>query len=136
MANLNSCGFIGRLTADPEMKFTDGGTARTTFRVAVNRYYKDKAGEKKEETTFIPVVCWGNLAENVSNYLSKGREVYLGGRLRIYKGNVADDQGNYKYYTEIVANEVQFLGSKADNTPATTGEAPAKPNYDPDDLPF
>lgn len=82
-ASLNKVVLIGNLTADPELKYTSSGTARTRFSIAVNRQYKNSTGQLQEEVTFIPIVTWGTQAENCANYLSKGRSVAVEGRLRI-----------------------------------------------------
>lgn len=108
MAGLNRVIMIGNLTADPELKYTQSGTARTRFRIAVNRQYRDQEGELQEETTFVPVVVWRNQAENCANYLSKGSPVAVDGRLRI--DSFETDEGERRKVVEIVAWNVQFLG--------------------------
>lgn len=102
---LNKIIIIGRLTRDVELRFTQTGKAVANFTVAVDRPFKNANGEK--EADFIPVVVWGKLAENCSNYIGKGRLVAVDGRLqtRSYDGN----DGQRKYITEIVADTVQFL---------------------------
>jgi len=107
-ANLNKVILIGNLTADPELKYTPSGTARTRFSIAVNRQYKNSSGELREEVTFIPVVTWGPQAENCANYLSKGRSVAVEGRLRIDTFETAE--GERRKIVEVVAQNVQFLG--------------------------
>jgi single-strand DNA-binding protein len=106
---MNKVMLIGRLTRDPELRFTAGsGTAVSTFTIAVDRNFKDKDGNK--EADFIPVVVWNKRAELVANYLTKGRLVAVSGRIqtRTYEGN----DGQKKYVTEVVADEVQFLEKK------------------------
>ena len=83
MAGLNRVILIGNLTDDPELRYTQNGVARTRFSIAVNRRYRDREGNMKEETTFVPIVVWGPQAENCANYLGKGRSVAVDGRLRI-----------------------------------------------------
>jgi len=130
LANLNKTFHIGRLTADPELKYTPSGTAKTTFRIAVNRVYKDATGAKQEDTTFIPVVCWAGLAENVASYMVKGKEVHVEGRLRIYTTK-DETTGQNKYFTEIVANSVLFLGAKGDAIDKGAGQTPkAQENFE------
>jgi len=107
-ASLNKVFLIGNLTADPELQYTSGGTARTRFSVAINRQYKDREGQLKEDVTFVPIIAWGSQAENCANYLSKGRSVAIEGRLRIYKFET--DEGDKRSITEVVAQNVQFLG--------------------------
>ncbi len=107
-ASLNKVILIGNLTADPELKYTASGTARARFRIAVNRQYKDSSGQLQEDTTFVPIITWGNQAENCANYLSKGRQAAVEGRLRIY--SFENKEGERVYATEVVAQNVQFLG--------------------------
>jgi single-strand DNA-binding protein len=106
---MNKVVLIGRLTRDPELRFAAGsGVAVTTFTLAVDREFKNKAGQY--EADFIPIVVWNKLAEIVANNLSKGRLVAVSGRIqtRNYEGN----DGQRRYVTEIVADGVQFLERK------------------------
>jgi len=107
-ASLNKVILIGNLTADPELRYTPSGTARTRFSIAINRQYKDSSGQLQEETTFVPIVAWGSQAENCANYLSKGRSVAVEGRLRI--DSFENAEGERKKVVEVVAQSVQFLG--------------------------
>jgi single-strand DNA-binding protein len=107
-ASLNRVILIGNLTADPELRYTPGGTARVRFSIAVNRQYKDASGKMQEEATFVPIVVWGPQAENCANYLRKGRSIAVEGRLRIDSFQNAD--GEKVRITEVVASNVQFLG--------------------------
>jgi len=118
-ASLNKVILIGNLTADPELKYTASGTARAKFRIAVNRQYKDSSGQLQEDVTFIPIISWGNQAENCANYLTKGRQVAIEGRLRIY--SFENKEGERVYATEVVAQNVQFLGGapRSDTEPGT-----------------
>lgn len=109
-ASLNKVMLIGNLTDDPEMKYMPSGTAMTKFRIAINRSYKDSSGETQEDVVFCPIVVWGKTAENCAQYLSKGRSVFVEGRLSIRTFD--DSEGERRRYTEVVANSVQFLGSK------------------------
>lgn len=118
-ASLNRVILIGNLTADPELRYTPSGTARTRFSIAVNRQYKNASGQLQEETTFVPIITWGSQAENCANYLSKGRSVAVEGRLRIDSFENAD--GERKKVVEVVASTVQFLGGSP-----RSGDAPAK----------
>jgi single-strand DNA-binding protein len=113
MGNLNKVMLIGRITADPEISYTQGSNARCKLRIAVNRYYKNADGDKQEEAMFFNVVSWGNLAETISKYMEKGREIFVEGRLRNY--TITDEDGKDKYFTEVVAETVQFLGGKGEN---------------------
>ena len=107
-ASLNRVILIGNLTADPEMRYTPSGTARTRFSIAINRQYKDSSGQLQEEVTFVPIVVWGSQAENCANYLSKGRSVAVDGRLRI--DSFENAEGERRKVVEVVASAVQFLG--------------------------
>lgn len=109
-ASLNEVILIGNLTGDPELKHTQSGTARTRFSVAVNRKWKDASGTLQEDVTFVPIVTWGAQAESCANYLAKGRSVAVVGRLRI--DSFENAEGERKKVVEVVANVVQFLGSK------------------------
>lgn len=110
---MNKVVLIGRLTKDPELKFTPGeGKAVCRFSLAVNRNFKNK--DNKTEADFIPIVTWGKTAELVANYLSKGRNIGVSGRIQTRSYD--DKDGTKRYITEIVAEEVQFLDnpSKSD----------------------
>ena len=83
MANLNKVMLIGNLTRDPEIKYTPKGSAIAELGLAINRYYTTESGEKKEETTFVDVTLWGRQAEIAKEYLTKGKPVYIEGRLQL-----------------------------------------------------
>ena len=118
-ASLNRVILIGNLTADPELRYTPSGTARTRFSIAVNRQCKNASGQLQEDTTFVPIVTWGSQAENCANYLSKGRSVAVEGRLRI--DSFENAEGERKKVVEVVASTVQFLGGAP-----RSGDAPAQ----------
>ncbi|HBL52163.1 MAG: hypothetical protein A3D24_01195 [Candidatus Blackburnbacteria bacterium RIFCSPHIGHO2_02_FULL_39_13] len=106
--SLNKVLLIGNLTRDPELRYTPQGTAVCTFGLATNRQWKTETGETKEDVEFVTVVAWNRLAEICSEFLTKGKQVYVEGRLstREWEG-----QDNIKRKTtEVVANEVIFLG--------------------------
>ena len=107
---LNKCFLLGRLTKDPEIRRTNGGTAVTSFTLAVDRDFKTN-GEK--ETDFIEVVAWRNTAEFVSKYFSKGRMAIVEGRLQIR--DWTDKNGNKRRTAEVVADNVYFGDSKKEN---------------------
>ena len=107
MAGLNKVMLIGNLGADPEMRYTANGQAVTTFNLAVNRNWTGRDGERREETEWVTVVCWEKLAETVSQYLQKGRQAFVEGRLQTRSWEGQDGQKRYK--TEVVASTVQFL---------------------------
>lgn len=111
---MNRVILIGRLTRDPELKYTPGnGTAVATFSLAVDRRMPNKDGRR--EADFVPVVAWGKIGENTANYCSKGRLVGVAGRLQIRHYDGKD--GVKRTIAEVVADEVQFL-EKANNGPA------------------
>lgn len=110
---------IGRLTKDPESRYTPSGTLVSTFRIASGRVYTDKNGEKQEETLFINVIAWGgrtNLAENVNKFLKKGSLVLVEGRLRVRDYETSD--GTKKLAVEIIANNIIFLSKKPEEGPS------------------
>lgn len=105
---MNKVVLVGRLTKDPELKFTPGkGTAVATFTLAVNRRFKSPG---QPEADFIPVVVWGKQAENTANYVGKGRMVGVSGSIQTRTYDAKD--GTKRYVTEVVAEEVQFLEPK------------------------
>ncbi|PRR70893.1 single-stranded DNA-binding protein [Clostridium thermopalmarium] len=105
---MNRVVLIGRLTKDPELRFTPGkGTAVCTFTLAVNRRFKS---DGQPEADFIPVVVWGKQAENTANYVGKGRLIGVSGSIQTRSYEAKD--GTRRYVTEVVADEVQFLESR------------------------
>ncbi len=116
---VNKVILIGRLGKDPEMRFTAGGAAVTTFTLATNRFSKAADGTSQEETDWHPVVAWDKLAETCNQFLTKGRLVYIEGRLQTRSWDGQDGQKRFK--TEIVAHEMQILDSRQDGAPAATG---------------
>jgi single-strand DNA-binding protein len=112
MASVNKVILVGNLGADPEGRFLPSGEAVTNMRIATTDTWKDKSGEKQERTEWHNVALFGRLAEIASEYLKKGRSVYIEGRLRTRKWQ--DKEGNDRYTTEIVASEMQMLGSPGD----------------------
>jgi single-strand DNA-binding protein len=103
----NKIHIIGNLGRDPELSYTPQGTAVCKFSVATNERRRDKAGEQQDITTWFRVTVWGKQAENVSRYLSKGRKVYLEGRLHVEEWT--DRDGKPRQSLEVNASEVQFL---------------------------
>jgi len=109
MASVNKCILIGNLGADPELRYTPGGQAVCDLRLATSDTFTTKAGEKRTVTEWHKVVVWGKQAENCSKYLSKGRQTYVEGRIKTRTWE--DREGVKHYFTEIVAQVVQFLGA-------------------------
>lgn len=141
MINTNKVILIGRLTRDPELKFTAGsGIGVCTFTLAVDRPFKGQDGEK--QTDFIPIVCWRKLAETVANYTAKGRLVAVSGAIQVRKYQAQD--GSNRYATEVVADAVQFLDKAKDgeqNTQSQSDEQGTAAKFTPadgnnDDIPF
>ena len=113
MAGVNKVILIGRLGQDPEVKFTQSGTAVVNFSIATSETWKDKdSGEKNEKTEWHKVVAWRRLAEICGEYLHKGSQVYIEGKLQTRSWE--DQDGNKRWTTEVVANQMTMLGSKGD----------------------
>lgn len=108
MASLNKVLLIGNLTKDPELRYTPQGIAVVNLRMAVNRKFKDKAGQLKDETCFITVVAWDKQAEVCNQYLQKGRPIFVEGRLQ--SRSWEDQNGQKRNTIDIRAERVQFLG--------------------------
>jgi single-strand DNA-binding protein len=128
---LNRIVLIGRLTKDPELRYTPNGVAKASFTLAVDRPFKNLQGEK--ETDFINIVVWQKQAENVANYLSKGKLAAVDGRLQIrsYEGQ----DGQRRWITEVVADTVRFLSPKDSGESSSMDLISAEIESD-DDLPF
>lgn len=136
---LNKVMIIGHLGRDPEMRYTPSGRPVTTFSVATSRSWSTVDGERHQETEWFNVVAWGNLAEICKQYLSKGQQVYIEGRLQTRKWE--DKEGNKHSSVEIVANEMMMLGDRRDNSTnnhsvSEDNEAPETQAADEDEFPF
>ena len=107
-AGVNKVILVGHLGADPELRNTASGQAVCEFRIATSESWKDKNGQRQERTEWHRVVVWGKTAEICAKYLSKGRQAYIEGRIQTR--SYEDKEGVKRYITEIVANDVQFLG--------------------------
>ena len=124
MASLNKVLLIGNLTRPPELRYTPSGTAVADLRLAVNRNYTTQAGEKREEACFLTVVVWGKQAESCSEYLDKGSQVFVEGRLQTRDWEGKD--GQKRTVTEVVAERVQFMSrTRARRPPRSPAAAPA-----------
>ncbi len=123
MANLNKVMLIGNLTRDPELRVTPKGTAICTFSLAVNRKFKDESGGDREEVTYIDIEAWGKSGENISKYCTKGRPLFVEGRLRLDQWedkNTKEKRSRMK----VVLENFQFLGSgRAEGGGGESGEA-------------
>jgi single-strand DNA-binding protein len=133
MAGLNKVMVIGNLGADPEMRYTADGNALTSFRVAASRNYTTPDGERREETEWFSIVAWRKLAEQCSQFLQKGRRVYVEGRLRTRSWDTPDGQKRYR--TEVIADRVLFLdrpgGAPLPEEPEAASTAPSEPEEVP-----
>ncbi|MDD5070455.1 MAG: single-stranded DNA-binding protein [Candidatus Omnitrophica bacterium] len=126
MINLNKVFVVGNLTRDPELRYTPTGTAVSTLRIAVNTSFKDKTGQLQKDTCFINVVVWAQMAEVCNQYLQKGSQVLVDGRLQ--SRSWQDNDGKNRSTIEIRANRVQFM-------PKTAKEQDNKDNIDLGDEP-
>ena len=111
MANVNKIILVGRITRDLDVQTTPKGTSVVEMGLAVNRSRAGEDGERIEETTWVDVTLWGKTAENVAKYMSKGREVYVAGRLELDSWE-DKDSGKMRSKLRVVGEDVQFLGSK------------------------
>ena len=141
--DVNQCNFTGRLGKDIDLKYTASGSAVANFSIACGDDYKDKQGQKVEQTNWVNIVMFGKLAEIAGKYLQKGSQVYISGKQVTRKWQ--DKDGNDRYTTEIVANEMKMLGGKGDSQPAASAQqqqAPSQQDDTPpsggewDDIPF
>ena len=107
---LNKVMLIGRLGRDPEIRYTQSGNAVASFSIATSEYWRDKQGQRQEKTEWHDIVAWDRLADQAQSYLKKGSMVYIEGKLQTRSWD--DPQGQKKYRTEIVANQVRFLDSR------------------------
>ena len=124
---MNKVFLIGRLTRDPELRYTGNNTAVASFSIAVNRNFTNQQGER--EADFINIVVWRKQAENVKNYLSQGSQVAIDGRLQTR--SYEDNNGQKRYVTEVVADNVEFLGSKNSSNNNSNGSHNDEPTpYD------
>ena len=110
MANLNKVMLIGNLTRDPELRYLQSGTAVCDFGLATNRRYKSSSGEQREEVTFVDITAWGRSAEVVSEFLQKGRPVFIEGHLKFDQWTTSDGQKRSKL--KVVMDNFQFLDSR------------------------
>jgi len=129
---LNRVILIGRLAADPELRYTQAGVAVTNFRIAVDRPFSNLQGER--ETDFFPVVTWRKLAETCAHNLSKGRLVAVEGRLQNRSYQAQD--GTTRWVTEVVADNVRFLDWPKDDRPDAGAAADPFDGFEEDEVPF
>jgi single-strand DNA-binding protein len=145
MAGINKVILVGNLGQDPEIRYMADGTAVTNFSIATSETWKDKqTGEKKERTGWHRIVAWRQLGEICGKYLSKGRQVYVEGKLQTRSW---EKDGVTRYTTEIVATDIQFLGNREEGSKNRSGGGgnyaqdrgypePPMPERQEDDIPF
>jgi single-strand DNA-binding protein len=132
---LNKVMIIGHLGRDPEMRYTPSGRPVTTFTVATSRSWNTADGERHTETEWFNVVAWGNLAEICKQYLNKGQQVYIEGRLQTRRWD--DKEGNKHTSVEVVANEMMMLGERRDsNNQSSEQESLDASSASEDEFPF
>jgi single-strand DNA-binding protein len=143
MSGVNKVILVGNLGGDPTMRYTPNGTAVVNFNVATTEKFTNKAGERESRTEWHRVVAWSKLAEICNEYLKKGKQVYIEGRLQTRSWE--DQSGQKKYTTEVVANSMVMLGRAGDtpmDVPSQSQDFPAEEagaaaqTGDDDDLPF
>ena len=139
--SFNKVILVGNLGRDPELRYTPQGTPVCSFSMATNERRKDKTGEMQDQTTWFRVTLWGRQAETASQYLTKGRPVYIEGRLRVEEWT--DRDGKPRHTLEVHATDMQFIGggARTEEAPmeraAAAGGAPAdQPDLADDDIPF
>ena len=155
--SVNKVILVGRLGKDPELKYTPSGAPVAKFSLATDDSFKDKTGEKQEHTEWHNIVAWNKLAEICGEYLTKGKLIYIEGTIRSRQWQ--DQSGNKRTSYEIIANQMQMLGSKSDSpgggmnrpaqdrpaperhapgaaSPAGESIAPSEPEISDDDIPF
>ena len=135
---INKVILIGNLGSDPEMRYTQSGDAVATFSIATTETWKDKQGEQQSKTEWHRIVAWRRLAEICGEYLHKGKQVYIEGRIRTRKWQ--DRDGNDKYTTEIEALNMQMLGRRGEDGgysgPSTPDDQGPGASVTDDDIPF
>ena len=147
--SVNKAILVGNVGKDPEVRYLEGGTSVASFSLATSEVYKNKSGEKVTQTEWHNIVAWRHLAELAEKYITKGRQLYIEGR--ITNRSWEDKEGNKRYTTEIVANSIQLLGRKGDDSQDGSQASTSSPkaetskaeepefseeSVDEDDLPF
>lgn len=145
--SFNKITLVGNLGRDPELRYTPQGTPVCSFTMATNERRKDKGGEFQDQTTWFRVTLWGRQAETASQYLTKGRPVYIEGRLRLEEWT--DRDGKQRYTLEVHATDMQFIGGRGEEGTGGGGGRPepprgagggggeaGTPDIEDDDIPF
>ena len=134
MAGVNKVILVGNLGKDPEVKYLDNGVAVANFSLATTENYKNKEGEKVSQTEWHNIVLWRGLAEVAEKYLKKGASVYIEGKIKTRKWE--DKDGNTRYNTEILADNMTMLGGKKDSQENPINPSQETASDKADDLPF
>ena len=134
MAGVNKVILVGNLGKDPEVKYLDNGVAVANFSLATTESYKNKEGEKVSQTEWHNIVLWRGLAEVAEKYLKKGASVYIEGKIKTRKWE--DKDGNTRYNTEILADNMTMLGGKKDSQENPINPPQETASDKADDLPF
>jgi single-strand DNA-binding protein len=142
--SFNKIILVGNLGRDPELRYTAQGTPVCSFSMATNERRKDKNGEMQDQTTWFRITLWNRLAETASQYLQKGKQVYIEGRLRVEE--YIDRDGKPRHSLEVFATDMHFIGSRggdempqeqrAASASASAGPPDAQPDLSDDDIPF
>jgi single-strand DNA-binding protein len=139
--SFNKIILVGNLGRDPELRYTPQGTPVCSFTVATNEKRKDRAGETQDFTTWFRVTLWGRQAETASQYLTKGRPVYIEGRLRLEE--YTDREGNKRHSLEVNATDIHFISSNRSDESSSAAKVAAvidhqstEPDLSDDDIPF
>ncbi len=138
--SVNKVILLGNLGKDPDLRYTPSGKAVATFSLATSERWTSQDGQKQENTTWHNIVAWGKQAETIKEYLTKGRQVYLEGR--IANRSYEDKEGNKKYISEVVVQNFSFVGKKPSSgngggqTPPAETAPETAPKESDDDLPF
>lgn len=134
MASLNRVQLIGNAGKDPEGRYTNSGSKVVSLSLGVNNTFKTKNGETRKETEWFNLEVWGKLGDIVQEYVHKGSQIYVEGRLKTDK--FEDKSGEVKYYTKVVVSTIQFLGSNSNgNSRQSEAEVPTE-TPDEDSIPF
>jgi len=139
--SFNKIILVGNLGRDPELRYTPQGTPVCSFTMATNERRKDRAGETQDVTTWFKITLWGRQAETAAQYLTKGRPLYIEGRLRVEEWT--DRDGRQRYTLEVHATDMQFIGGRGEEPSAPRAESgapnrnePAEAEISDDDIPF
>lgn len=133
--SVNKIILVGNLGKDPELRYTTGGSPVASFSIATSERYKDRAGQQQEKTEWHNIIAWNKLAEICGQYLTKGKQVYIEGKIQTRSYD--DRDGNKRTITEVIADQMRMLGNRSDTTSAPAPAEPDQPLFGPDDeIPF